>query len=481
MVTLAMSLLLVLLLLPLQVFASTKKNPAFIKPPFVEILRACWRERLNSEFINHPAELNGWGEYQDTAFIEAVELSRTVGPLVNLKSNKLAGDFFIFHGKVQLAKVVESASSVQSLKEAVENPDSANLLMSPNSFTVAHAAVLTDNWEVLQVFLDRFPKVIEQKLMFRQQTALHFAVAHESLKCVEVLLERGADIYAENYIHVTPIDLAISLGDAKILKLFLSKTDLLSRPGAGYECFRQAARLSIKWGLWPEAFEFALKGAIADLVESVTGRNLLHFTCIKYCNFLERLKPIIPFERDYSGLYPTHVAILFGNIHLLRHFSREELLKPAPFEMNLLEFAAFKGIPGAFSLILWLLPEFSIFEAASKMIEFDCVRGLDNLIYLGNHTSRVQEYLLYALTSCHAFQCASLLIKYFPYLFSTLTIIGMSIQEYAILKNDLDLVQFLQDLGLYQGFTLSNGLRIIDYAIANAKIELFHILTNKNF
>ncbi len=85
--------------------------------------------------------------------------------------------------------------------------------------------------------------------------------------------------------------------------------------------------------------------------------------------------------------------------------------------------------------------------------------------------------MLYALISCHAFKCATLLKKYFHYSFAKLTIIGMSIQEYALLRNDLELIRFLKDLGSYQGFAFNNVLTPTSFAMASGNIELFKIFS----
>ncbi len=219
---------------------------------------------------------------------------------------------------MEIEKVVESASNVVELVKAFMLPKNTLYLEAFNGFSVSHTACILENANVLKVFLDRYPRAVNQKLIHKDLTSLHLAVVYEAYNCCKVLLDRGADIYALSAVFQTPIDLAVAIDDVNILGLFMLMTDCICRPETGYESLRHASRMALEFGLLKQASSFAIQGAIFDLYDAKTGMNLLHLSCIKENPLLELLPELSIFdsafkmiELDFSiPFFPWHITIL---------------------------------------------------------------------------------------------------------------------------------------------------------------------------
>ena len=55
-------------------------------------------------------------------------------------------------------------------------------------------------------------------------TPLHFAILHHSLEVIPLLIESGANIYAQSVCGEPPIDLALEIGADQVISLLMQKS-----------------------------------------------------------------------------------------------------------------------------------------------------------------------------------------------------------------------------------------------------------------
>ncbi|XP_047331865.1 ankyrin-3-like [Impatiens glandulifera] len=75
----------------------------------------------------------------------------------------------------------------------------------------------------LRVALDNLTSSIDEIFDLEdKETALHIACEYSSLPCVELLLERGANILVKNALGETPLHISSQSGDTKIVELLVN-------------------------------------------------------------------------------------------------------------------------------------------------------------------------------------------------------------------------------------------------------------------
>lgn len=99
----------------------------------------------------------------------------------------------------------------------------AKIKTTPLGIEPLHQACTNDSVDVAQLLIRYRRQSVSAKTTKEhgRWTALHLAVKYNSIKCVELLLENGADIEARAFSGARPIDVAAALGHASIVTLLL--------------------------------------------------------------------------------------------------------------------------------------------------------------------------------------------------------------------------------------------------------------------
>ena len=107
--------------------------------------------------------------------------------------------------------------------EAVETVPSYQKAETKNELFLFRA-IAKENIGLVQIILDNFEEIenIDAKIP-EGMTPLHLAVEKGLLEIASLLLDRGADINAEDHLDRTPLHIAILLGDLEMVSLLLDR------------------------------------------------------------------------------------------------------------------------------------------------------------------------------------------------------------------------------------------------------------------
>ena len=135
--------------------------------------------------------------------------------------------------------------------------------------------------------------VPEDYSMWPQYTALHFAVEFDSRETVELLLEWGADINAQDKMRNTPLHLAARRQNESLIELLLSKLKYSNKNPKNYDNFSHfhiaCMKNDVKNVCGFLQYGVALDVKVNESAEMFPGFTALHFAVINQCTDVVRL------------------------------------------------------------------------------------------------------------------------------------------------------------------------------------------------
>lgn len=498
--------------LPLLILSSplslktSSYSPAFSPYPspvdddsrLVEIVRFCWRKSEDSHFINHEPHFDmksyqPWylsnKNLQDEFKEEAANDSSKFKPLVDVKKSLSKSLLPKGNPLPRLRNVFENASSLAALNQALSIYDKVPFLISEEYITVAHIAAMQNNVPVLKRFLERFPRAISNFILGMKSTPLHVAVLFNSVDAARFLLTLGADIYAEDRRGCTPFDLAVSIGNSEMIKAFLEDSSLLRDSNGPYASMQQAVRLAVDWGMLSEAVYLFEAGCRRHLVDPRTGGDLLHLACfVGDLEAVKALRPYFDLKVSDEGFFSVHYALLNGHYGILEAFTPEELLHRRDAFYTLLDVAVMTRDEALFRIIFEFVDNYTkligadpiALQAAFFAVKHDFIPALKVFFERGLRPSSACygiSLIGFALREHYFWIVDWMISKYGIRYLQSARIFQCAAPDFALLKGDMVILEYLLNKGLLGDFTMENGMSSIDFACETKNMALFELLS----
>ena len=204
-----------------------------------------------------------------------------------------------------VSKLLGTGLDVPSLQKSLDS----------HRFGALNAAVLSGHIDIVRILL-KHGAWIEHRPNSNSSRPLHVAAQQGNASMVQLLLDYGAQINAENRFREQPIHLAATFNSIEVLRVLIDK-------GAALDCLNQDGRqpihMAAKFGSTGAVFVLLHKGATFDCLDQ-DGRQPIHLAA-KYGS-VRTLRALLDKGAtvdclDQDGRQPIHLAAKYGSIEII--------------------------------------------------------------------------------------------------------------------------------------------------------------------
>ncbi|XP_055848446.1 serine/threonine-protein phosphatase 6 regulatory ankyrin repeat subunit A-like [Episyrphus balteatus] len=221
--------------------------------------------------------------------------------------------------KLKLQNVSINHGDVQNVRNLINRHGLHN--------SVAHGYILLlksiklKNNEITELLLNEGSRVNRKRnKRIPSNTPLHLAIENGNLKITEMLLDKGADIDADNKNGYSPLILAIFKNNEEIIDLLIRK-----KANLNYTCLKglSALHATMDFSLCHLTQKLLQNGAYINIIS--TNSSDRGFTPLHYATFngnIAIIKVLLKYGADVdvkeeNGFTPLHIACAKGNVEII--------------------------------------------------------------------------------------------------------------------------------------------------------------------